>query len=211
MTKRAKQEGVVDISKQIRDGLGLKNDFAYSLLTRKKTGLLVDYFDTPKMFVLNMNSVLLKIKPQLTEETRPLYDEMKRLVEEIEKERPRNRAWHAPMSLRPSKAAARAETARYTAKRKQVMALLDEADSLHRTAPALAAQEAQAAFGKAQSTRASKNRKPDLDEDKRRRIAKRYWYAKENDESYGIVKALAAEYGVSPTTIQTIVKKYKPN
>lgn len=211
MTKRAKQADAVDISKRIRDGFGLKNDFSHSFLAGRKTTFAAALFDTPKTFVMHMDMVLRKIEPQLSEEARPLYDEMKKLVEEIEKERPRNRVWRFPLALNPSKAAARAETARYIAKRERIMVLLEEAETLHRTAPALAAQKAQASLGKAQSVRASQNRKPDLDDDKRRSIAKRYWYAKENDESYGVVKALAAEYGVSATTIQTIVKKFKPN
>jgi hypothetical protein len=208
MTKRVKADTTVDVAKRIRDGFGLAGEHYYTLLRKEKTGVSVVSTDTPKTFVALMRMVLRKIEPQLTEGTRPLYDEMTRLVEEIEKERPRHGKWHPPMP-RESKASIRADTATYTAKREEVMRLLDEADLLHRTEPATAAREAQAAYRQAQSARASQPRK--LNEDQQRRIAKCYWDAKQDGSFYGTVKRLAAEYDVSQTTIQSTAKKYKPN
>jgi transposase len=134
---------------------------------------------------------------------------MTTLVQELKKATPSIRIWHPPLTQRATKGAIRAEIARFTAKRDQIVVLLKETCLLHHMEPALAAQEAQTAYKHAQSTRASQPRK--LDEHQRKRIANRYWEAKQNGTAYGIVKALAREYEVSSNTIQTAVNKYKPN
>jgi hypothetical protein len=88
------------------------------------------------------------------------------------------------------------------------MLLFEQITSLNRLEPTIAAQEA---YRQAQSTRASKLRKTLLDEETRKRIAKLYWDRKAGGTAYGLVKELAARHDVTPTTIQTIVKQYRPN
>lgn len=62
---------------------------------------------------------------------------------------------------------------------------------------------------KSQRERASKPRK--LDEEKSLRIAKAYWEMNDGRATYGSVKALAARFEVSETTIRSVAKKHKPN
>lgn len=197
MTKRANREDPVEMDNMIRVVHGLTNESTYAFLVRK-----ADSSKTPREFVTHMRRVLEWLWPRLTDRTRTLHHGMKTLVDEIDKERPRSRVWHPPMTVRVSSAAIRADSARYTAKRERIMILFEEADASHRMEPVLAAQEA---FQKAQSARASKPRKLP-EEAQQKRIAKRYWESKQNGTAYGVVKALAVEYGVSPTTIQNVVK-----
>jgi hypothetical protein len=62
---------------------------------------------------------------------------------------------------------------------------------------------------KAQSTRASKLRS--IDETDARQIAKRYYDAKQKGSVYGVVKELAARYGVTEKTIKSATDRYKPD
>ncbi|WP_323142798.1 hypothetical protein [Massilia phyllosphaerae] len=185
----------------IRDQLKPLNESTYSLLVRKANSA-----HTPRYFVTCMQRALSWLRPQLTTRTDPIYREIETLLAEIDRERPRSRVWHPPMAVRVSKTAEMAETARYVSKRDRVMALFEEANALHRIEPFVAAQEA---FNEAQRVRASKPRK--LDEETCKRIAKLYWDRKQDGTSYGLVKELAGELGVTATTIQNTVKKYKPN
>lgn len=82
--------------------------------------------------------------------------------------------------------------------------LLQKAMMIQQTAPIIAAQRK---YKNEQSKRASKPRKLTVDENKR--IAKQYLESKRDGEGYGAVKALAAKYDVSETTIHNIVKKHK--
>ncbi|QOL49754.1 hypothetical protein [Massilia litorea] len=90
-------------------------------------------------------------------------------------------------------------------KQQQIVTVFSGVRNSILSAQALAQVES---HSKTQSERASKPRK--LEESDCRRIAKRYWDSKADGTSYGIVKALAAEYDVSPTTIHATAKKYNP-
>lgn len=201
MSRQANREDAVEMDNMIRRVHRVTNESTYAFLVRR-----AGTSDLPLDFVDHMRKVLLWLWPQLTERTRPMYTTILALVDQIDMERPRSRIWHPPMTVRVSNTAIRAAAARYTAQREQVMALFEDANSSHLLEPILAAQEA---FRQAQSVRASKPRK--LPEEKQRTIAKRYLESKRNGSTYGIVKALAVEYDVSTTTIQTAVKKYKPD
>lgn len=84
--------------------------------------------------------------------------------------------------------------------------LCQSIELIRRTLPVVNAQKE---YKKIQSERASKPRK--LTEMQHARIARQYSEGKRNGEGYGLVKALAASYEVSTTTIHTIIKKSENN
>jgi hypothetical protein len=157
--------------------------------------------DTPSGFVKRMNMALAWLWPQLTPRTRPLYDEIRGIVEDYHNKTTNFRTFieGQPLSLSAE------PTESDASKCEKAMFLFEQAKELHRVEATLAAQEA---FKQSQSARASKPRK--LNEDECKRIARVYWESKREGTGYGVAKMLAAEYGVSATTIHTTANKYKP-
>lgn len=157
--------------------------------------------DTPSGFVKRMNMALAWLWPQLTTRTRPLYDEIRGIVDDYHRKttniRPYVEGQPFDLSAEPTELDA--------VKCEKAMFLFEQAKELHRVEATLAAQEA---FKQSQSARASKPRK--LTEEECKRIARVYWESKTDGTGYGVAKMLAAEYGVSATTIHTTAKKYKP-
>lgn len=152
-------------------------------------------------YIKRMNMALAWIEPQLTANTRPIFDEMKLLMSEY------HARFHTTSPLgefvAPEPETVQLESAK--ALNEKIEMLFNQAKTIHRLQPTLDAQEK---YKQAQSERASKPRK--LTERENERVAKHYWESKENGEGYGVVKALAAKYDVSETTIHNIVKKHKP-
>lgn len=176
------QELATAIDKEIRDTHGLTNETTYAFLMRRART------DDRTDFVFNMHRALYWMLPQLTERTHPLYDEMIALLDAL------------------SDALADMTDDELSYKKEQVLHLFEQANSLIRYEPTLAAQEA---FNQAQSARASKPRK--LSEEQTLRIAKVYWDAKREGGRRGVVKELAREFGVSVTRVQAIAKKLTPD
>jgi hypothetical protein len=204
MTTERTPDDATAIDESIRSFYKLTTESTYSFLVRR-----ANEANTPMDFVGRMRMVTGWLRPRLTSRTRPMYDEIIALLDAIRAyvRVSSNRVWHPPLTVRVSKTAAKAEReARYTAKRDRIMLLFEQADSTHRLAPHLAAQES---LRQAQSARASKPRK--FDEDKAKRAAKAYHDIKEGRAAYGGVKELAREYGVSEATIRAAAKRYPPN
>jgi hypothetical protein len=111
------------------------NESTYSFLVRKANSA-----DTPLNFLSSMQRGLRWLLPQLTTRTDSIYYEIKKLLDEIDEERPRSRIWHPPLAVRVSKASEVAAMARYTGKRERVMALFEEANTLLLMEPFVAAQ-----------------------------------------------------------------------
>ena len=139
-------------------------------------------------FASNMHQALYWMLPQVTSRTRPLFDEMMALLDALDES-------YADMT-----------DDELFYKREQILHLFEQANSLIRYEPTLAAQEA---FNQAQSARASKLRA--TNEDVARRIAKAYSDSKRDGTSYGMVKRLAREYNVTQTTIHNYIRKYSPD
>ncbi len=180
MSTTSNLELAASIDKEIRDTHGLTTETTYGFLIRRART------DDSTDFVFNMYQAVYWMLPKVTERTQPLLDEMMSLLDALDESYAgltENELLH---------------------RREQVMLVFEQANSLIRYEPTLAAQEA---FNQAQSARASKPRK--LDEVSSRRIAKRYWESKANGTGYGIVKELAADFEVSVKTIHDTVKKYK--
>lgn len=185
----------------IRDFYKIKGETTNAFLFRNQVTA-----DTLQGFVKRTKLALAWLWPHLTPQIRLLYDEITTIVDEIESE---------ISSMLPSFDGTRADRQKIyrehpsdeeRAKFDKVRLLFEQAKLLCRLESAQAEQNV---FRQAQSARASKPRK--LSEASCARIAKRYWESKRNGESYGIVKQLAAEYNVTPTTIHATVKKYKPH
>lgn len=157
--------------------------------------------DTPSGFVKRMNMALAWLWPQLTPRTRPLYDEIRGIVEDYHRKTTTIRSYveGPPFQL------AAEPTEADSIKCEKAMLLFEQAKELHRVEATLAAQEA---YKQSQRIRASKPRK--LTESDCKRIAKVYWESKADGTGYGVAKMLAAEYGVSATTIHTTAKRYRP-
>lgn len=182
MSTTSDQELAKAIDKEFRDAHGLTTETTYAFLARRART------DDSTDFVSNMYQALYWLLPQLTERTRPLYDEMITLLD----------------ALDDTLDEMSEDELLYN--KEQVMHLFEQANSLIRYEPTLAAQEA---FNQAQSARASKLRA--TDEKVARRIAKAYSDSKRNGTSYGMVKRLAREYNVSQTTIHNYIRKYAPD
>ena len=170
------------IDSDIRDIFGITNETTYAFLARRART------DDSTSFVGNMYHALVWMLPQVTERTRPMYDEMMVLLDALDETLPDM-----------------AED-QVLYKKEQVMHLFEQANSMIRYEPTLAAQEA---FNQAQSARASKLRA--TNEDVARRIAKAYSDSKRDGTSYGMVKRLAREYNVTQTTIHNYIRKYAPD
>lgn len=196
MTKQYDPEDPAEMDAWIRDYYKIKDEATDAYLVR--TGVSAD---TPQGFVKRMNMALAWLWPQLTPRTRPLYDEIRTIVEEYHQKTSPIRPYEEGKPL----SRAQEPTEVDAAKCEKAMFLFEQAKQLHRVEATLAAQ---AAFKQAQSERASKPRK--LEENECKRIAKVYWESKANGTGYGIAKMLAAEFKVSTTTIHTTAKKYKP-
>jgi hypothetical protein len=175
------QELAAAIDKEFRDIHGLTTETTYAFFTRRART------DDSTDFVSNMHQALYWLLPQLTERTRALHDEMMMILESLEN----TLAEMSEDELLYSK--------------EHVMHLFEQANSLIRYEPTLAAQEA---FNQAQSARASKPRK--LSEEQTLRIAKVYWEAKREGGRRGIVKELASDFGISVTSVQAIARKFNP-
>jgi Mg2+ and Co2+ transporter CorA len=182
MSTTSNQELATAIDKEFRDAHGLTTETTYAFLARRART------DDSTDFVSNMYQALYWLLPQLTERTRPLYDEMITLLDALD---------DTLHEMSEDKLLYNKE---------QVMHLFEQANSLIRYEPTLAAQEA---FNQAQSARASKPRK--LSEEQTLRIAKVYWEAKREGGRRGVVKELAREFGVSVTRVQAIAKKLNPD
>jgi hypothetical protein len=189
----------------IRDFYKIKNEPTDAFLIRN--GVTAD---TLQGFVKRTNMALAWLWPHLTPRIRLLYDEIRSIVDEVEAEIDSMLQFFDEKSSpkpRPARKFYReAPTDEERAKFDKARLLFEQAKILCRLESAQAEQNV---FRQAQSARASKPRK--LSEASCARIAKRYWESKQNGESYGIVKQLAAEYDVTPTTIHATVKKYKPH
>ena len=198
MSKQYDPEDPVEMDKWTRAYFKIKDGEATNAYL-VRTGVTKD---SPDGFVKRMNMALAWIWPHLTPRTQPLYDQIREIVEEY------NRKFSSVIRfLEPGQkfVPISEPTELDAAKCEKAMLLFEQAKELRRVDATLAAQEA---FKQAQSARASKRRK--LDEAACQRIAKRYWASKADGTSYGIAKALAAEYDVSTTTIHATARKYKP-
>lgn len=170
------------IDADIRDTHGLTTETTYAFLARRART------EDGMYFISNMHQALYWMLPQVTRRTRPLFDEMMTLLDALDD------------------ALANMTDDELSYKREQLLHLFEQAHSMIRYEPTLAAQEA---FNQAQSARASKPRA--TDEDVARRIAKAYSDSKRDGTSYGMVKRLAREYNVSQTTIHNYIRKYAPD
>lgn len=101
------------------------------------------YFKSPGDFVVFMAPLLHEMKSKLTDRTRPMYEEMLTLRELIEKERPRNRVWHPPLTVRVKKSITRAATERYNAQRQRVLNLFEQFYLADLMEPLVAARESE--------------------------------------------------------------------
>ncbi|MRW85668.1 hypothetical protein GJ698_16430 [Pseudoduganella sp. FT26W] len=198
MSKLATQEHFIEVDRSVRTRLALANESTYSYLVR-----ITAMFKNPKEFGMHMRTVKEWLEPQLTDRTRPLYDEMTTLLTRIEKERPRNRSWHPPLTVRVPKSVTRDAAARYTAQRERIMVLFEQANISHQMEPFVAAQEK---YKKAQSKRASEQ--STLSERQQSNIVKLYTDRASTGSVYGYVKELANEFKVSPTAIHAVLRKH---
>jgi hypothetical protein len=196
-------EDPVKVDRWIREYYKLTDESTDAFLIRNRITE-----DSPRGFVARTNMALAWLWPQLTTRTAPLYYQIKTLIDDLNTQASGVRVWHPPIAFPPPRVTEEVAKTQYVAKREQVMLLLEQVVALNRLEPTVAAQEA---YRQAQSTRASKLRKTSLDEDTRKRIAKLYWDRKASGTAYGLVKELAGRHDVTPTTIQAIVKQYKPN
>ena len=182
MSITSNQELAAAIDADIRDTHGLTTETTYGFLIRRART------DDTTDFVSNMHQALYWMLPQVTERTQPLLDEMMALLDALDE------------SL------ADLTENELVYQREQIMLVFEQANSLIRYEPTLAAQEA---FNQAQSARASKLRA--TNEDVAKRIAKAYLDSKRDGTSYGMVKRLAREYNVTQTTIHNYIRKYAPD
>ena len=197
-------DDAVDVDQRIRTIFRVTSGTTFAALVK-----MANESDTPMNFVSCMEQACAWLWPRLTVRTRPFYDEIGTLLLEIRAyvQLSSNRVWHPPLTVRVSRTAEKAvRAARYTAKRDRIMALFEQADATHRIEPFLTVQDT---FSKAQSKRASQVRAKD--EEQAMLIAKLYWASKEDGTSYGKVKELAGEYGVSGGTVRAYAKRYKPD
>lgn len=181
MNTTSNPELAASIDKEIRDTHDLTTETTYGFLIRRART------DDSTDFVFNMYQAVYWMLPKVTERTQPLLDEMMFLLDALDES-------YADLTENE-----------LLYRREQVMLVFEQANSLIRYEPTLAAQEA---FNQAQSARASKLRA--TDEDVARRIAKAYSESKRDGTSYGMVKRLAREYNVSQTTIHNYIRKYAP-
>lgn len=209
MTKQQDPDDPVEMDKWIRSHFNIKDsETTDGYLLRM--GVLAD---TPDGQAARLRMAYAWIEPQATAQSRPLIEQMKSILDTYTQSREVvvEPAWrlgqplalplqHKPVALPPPPS--EADTVRL----EQGRILFEQAKELHRLQPAIQAQER---LSKAQSERASKLRAKD--EDVAERIAKAYWDSKRNGTSYGIVKRLANDYNVSPTTIHSYARKYRPD
>lgn len=191
-------EDPAEMDKWLRAYFNIKDESTDAFLVRNGISA-----DNPQGFVKRMRMALAWLKPQLTARTSPMYDEIKAIIDEFDRKTSPIRPYDPGKPLDRAQEPNEADKAAC----EKAMFLFEQAKSLHRVESSLAAQEA---FKQAQSARASKPRKVDLDEETRKRIASRYWTSKKGGTAYGLVKELARQYDVTTTTIQNIVKKYQP-
>lgn len=197
MRKQYDPEDPAEMDKWTREYYKINKDEATDAYL-VRTGVTAN---TPTGWVKRMNMALAWLWPQLTPRTQPLYDEICTIVEDF-----LPKTWLPRIPVEGKNYIPIDEPSELDlAKCEKAMLLFEQTKQLHRAEATLASQEA---FKKAQSARASKPRK--LSEAACKRIAKRYWECKANGTGYGIAKALAAEYDVSPTTIHATARKYKP-
>lgn len=196
MRNKDDPEDPVEVDKWIREYYKIKDEATDAYLVRN--GMLAD---TPQGLVKRMNMALAWLQPQLTQRTRPIYDEIRTIVEQLHQKITPIRPYQEgkPFSL------AMDLTELDIAKSEKVILLFEQIKQLHRVETTLAAQEA---FKRSQSARASKPRK--LEEVDCERIVKAYLHNKEHGGVYGVVKELAREFNVSPSTIHATVRRYKP-
>lgn len=199
MSQQYDPEDPAEMDKWIRAYYNIKDESTDAFLVRN--GITAD---TPHGFVKRMRMALAWLLPQLTARTRPMYDEIKTIIDEFDKKTSYIRTYEPGKPIELSQEPNEADKAACD----KAVFLFEQAKSLHRVEATLAAQDA---FKQSQSARASKPRKVELDEETRKRIAKRYWTSKQEGTAYGFVKELARQHDVTTTTIQTIVKKYKPS
>lgn len=197
MSNKSDPEDSIERDKWIRDYYGIKNEATDAYLVRNGISA-----DTPQGLVKRLNMALAWLWPQLTPRTRPIYEEIQAIVQQLHQKTSLIRPYEEgkPLSM------AMELTELDTAKTERVIFLFEHIKELHRVEANLAAQEA---FKRSQRARASKPRK--LEEVECERIAKAYWHNKVHGGVYGIVKDLARQFNVSPSTIQATVKKYKPS
>lgn len=198
MSKQYNPEDPAEMDKWTRAYFKIKNDEATDAYL-VRTGVTAN---SPDGFVKRMNMALAWLWPHLTPRTQPLYEQIREIVEEY---RQKFAFFTRPYEPGKDYGLLTEPTERDAVQCEKAMLLFEQAKELRRVDASLAAQEA---FKQSQSARASKPRK--LDEAACKRIAKHYWESKANGTGYGIAKALAAQYDVSPTTIHATAKRYKP-
>ncbi|WP_305822583.1 hypothetical protein [Massilia brevitalea] len=209
MTTEISRDDPSEIDKWTRDYYRIQDESTDAFLIRN--GFLDD---TPAGLVKRLYMGLAWIEPQVTAHTRPLIDEIKsilaryeqgRLVETAEHWQP-GKTLHLPLHESPACVVLPPPLTEVdTLQLKKGETLFEQARTLHRLQPTLDAQQQ---FKEAQSKKASIPRK--LSEAACVNIAKHYWDSKRDGTAYGVVKMLANRYEVSTTTINAVVRKYKP-
>jgi len=178
------QEAAEVIDREFREMYGLTNESTFAFLLRSART------DRSESFVSNMYRALSWLLPRMTLRTRPIFDEITLLLDELDE---------------PASDDSMNELA-ITMKQEEVLRLFGQANSLNELEPLLAAQEA---FKQSQSARAAKPRASE--EVIAKRIATAYWTDHNGRAVRGRVKELAAEYEVSEGTVRNYAKRYKPN
>jgi hypothetical protein len=198
MSQQYDPEDPAEMDKWIRSYYNIKDESTDAFLVRNGISA-----DTPQGLVKRMRMALAWLQPQLTDRTRTMYDEIKTIIDDLDRKTSPIRPYEPGKPLDLAQEPNEADKAAC----EKAMFLFEQAKSLHRVESTLAAQEA---FRRAQSARASKPRK--LDDGMHERIAKAYWALLENGRAVrGGVKALAGRYDLSTEMVRKIAKKYPPN
>jgi hypothetical protein len=209
MSKQYDPEDPVEIDKWTRARYNITDEGTEDFLRRNGF-----FADSPRGLAKRLHMAYAWILPRATEQTKPLINEIKTILEDFER---KTSIIHLPITAseqsfvlpgqlgRVTLPPPLTDTDRLQLEKGQV--LFEQAKSLLRLQPAVDAQEK---YKKAQSERASKPRK--LDDQKHQRIAKAYWALMDGGRAIrGGVKELAGRYEISPEMVRKIAKKYPPN
>jgi hypothetical protein len=220
MTKRYDPEDPVEMDKWTRKHFNITGETTDAFLIR--TG----YFaDTPWGFSQRMTAALAWIAPQVTPNTRAIFDELSAIVVELSRttspfqpvdpsaanmpgQYPALLATSDPAFQRPTPPRRPEPLTAADIAPQQLKAelLFEQAKAIHRLQPEL---DAQMKYKQTQSANAKKTRA--LDEHDCRSLAKLYWERKDAGTFRGTVKELMRRYGISANTITRIAKEYKSN
>jgi hypothetical protein len=183
-----------------------------------RKGILADTHDG---LARRLYAALAWIEPWITDETRPIVEQIKTLLAAFESRRTIECPPEWPPAWQPGQPLIMPQQAAQRVKLKlppplneadklqleKAQLLFEQAKALYKVQPSV---EAQQRLKKAQRERASKLRAFES-EDQAKRAASAYHAIKAGRASYGGVKALAGRFKVTEATIRAVAKRYPPD